>query len=74
MADSTPHQRLYIRCMLHDLGMSTLHVDEHHIAVAEACSISGFTEGQRLDEALTRLTVEQAREYSRQLALTAAMP
>ncbi|URX63283.1 hypothetical protein KR767_04220 [Luteibacter anthropi] len=70
MAASTPHQRLYIRCLLAELGIATLFVSEPLLPYAGAAGLPELTVGQRLDEVLRHLDSNQARALTKALVAT----
>lgn len=64
MGASSPHQRLHIRCLMQELGMSTLTVGSAHVCVAEQAGIQGWTAGDRLDQRLREISDDQARSLA----------
>lgn len=67
MGNSTPHQRLHIRCLLTELEISSLHVTAELIPCAERAGITTWQVGDRLDDVLNQITREQARALAKVL-------
>ena len=65
-APSTGRQRLYVRCLMIDLGLSTFEITLMHRRYFLAANLEFAMEGQdklpgrRVDDVLTELTTDQA--------------
>lgn len=65
---SRPHQRLYIRTLLQQLDIDTLHAGADFIAACERAKVPAPGFGARIDSVLVRLTCDQAKALAGQLA------
>lgn len=73
MANSTPHQRLHIRCLLIELGISSLHVTDELLPYCATAGITTWSTGDRLDDVLNHITGEQARALAKALMTPAPL-
>lgn len=67
MANSTPHQRLHIRCLLIELEISSLHVTDELLPYCTRAGITTWSVGDRIDDVLNQITGDQARALAKVL-------
>lgn len=58
---STPHQRLYIRCLMQRIELDNQFITLQTLRYFDLAGIKRPREGARLDEALAELTKEHAQ-------------
>jgi hypothetical protein len=57
---STPRQRLYLRCLMDELGLSSFEITLFHRKHFVAADLEFPSCGRRIDDVLTELTRDQA--------------
>jgi len=74
MSTPTSYQRLHVRCLLIELGISSLHVTDELLPFCERAGITTWSIGDRIDDVLKTITGEQARALAKVLISPEVLP